>query len=282
LSGQRSEYAQTSVRLAGLESGLAENNHWLPHIMKNQLDRPAATCVAVKEGLPDIPHYLQAHYWWAYVHPRAVHVFERQWLVNLILWGNYKRLCNAVLHDYGHDLPGRTLQIACAYGDLTPRLVDCVAPGGSLEIADILPIQLENLAKKLPKDAPVQLHCMDSAALGFADASFDRALLFFLLHEQPQAVREKTLAEALRVIRPGGTLTIVDYAPLSRVNPLRYLWKPVLDRLEPFAHDLFSEEVSAWLPKDGRFRTVGDQRFFGGMYQMLTLVVADRQKGSAN
>ncbi len=250
--------------------------------MKNHLDRPAATCVAVKESLPDIPHYLQAHYWWAYVHPRAVHVFERQWLVNLILWGNYKRLCNAVLHDYGHDLPGRTLQIACAYGDLTPRLVDCVAPGGSLEIADILPIQLENLAKKLPRDAPVQLHCMDSAALGFADASFDRALLFFLLHEQPQAVREKTLAEALRVIRPGGTLTIVDYAPLSRVNPLRYLWKPVLDRLEPFAHDLFSEEVSAWLPKDGRFRTVGDQRFFGGMYQMLTLVVADRQKGSAN
>jgi hypothetical protein len=140
--------------------------------MKNQLDRPAATCVAVKESLPDIPHYLQAHYWWAYVHPRAVHVFERQWLVNLILWGNYKRLCNAVLHDYGHDLCGRTLQIACAYGDLTPRLVDCVAPGGSLEIVDILPIQLENLAKKLPKDAPVQLHCMDSAALGFADASF--------------------------------------------------------------------------------------------------------------
>jgi hypothetical protein len=119
--------------------------------MKNQLDRPAATCVAVKDSLPDIPHYLQAHYWWAYVHPRAVHVFERQWLVNLILWGNYKRLCNAVLHDYGHDLSGRTLQIACAYGDLTPRLVDCVAPGGSLEIVDILPIQLENLAKKLPK-----------------------------------------------------------------------------------------------------------------------------------
>jgi hypothetical protein len=38
-----------------------------------------------------VPQYLQAHYWWAYVHPRAVHVFERQWLVNLILWGNYKR-----------------------------------------------------------------------------------------------------------------------------------------------------------------------------------------------
>ena len=24
-----------------------------------------------------IPHYLMAHYWWAYIHPTAVHVFER-------------------------------------------------------------------------------------------------------------------------------------------------------------------------------------------------------------
>nr|MBP6708906.1 rhodoquinone biosynthesis methyltransferase RquA [Accumulibacter sp.] len=169
--------------------------------MKNSFDRSASTCVAVTKVLPAVPQYLQAHYWWAYVHPRAVHVFERQWLVNLILWGNYKRLCNAVLDDYGHHLPGRTLQIACAYGDLTPRLVACVTPGGVLEIVDILPIQLDNLSSKLGREAPIKLHCMDSAALTFADATFDRALLFFLLHEQPQAVREKTLAEALRVLR---------------------------------------------------------------------------------
>lgn len=244
--------------------------------MKNSVDQTAVTCVAVNEGLPAVPHYLQAHYWWAYVHPRAVHVFERQWLVNLILWGNYRRLCNAVLDEFGNDLPGRTLQIACAYGDLTQRLVDCVGPGGLLEVVDILPIQLDNLSAKLASDAPIGLHCMDSAALTFADSIFDRALLFFLLHEQPQAVREKTLAEALRVVRPGGTLTIVDYAPPSRLNPLRYFWKPVLDRLEPFARDLFSEDVEAWLPQNGCYETVGRQSFFGGMYQMLTLRVVDR------
>ncbi|TXI74214.1 MAG: class I SAM-dependent methyltransferase [Dokdonella sp.] len=248
--------------------------------MKTRCDPPVATCVAVKSS-PAVPQYLQAHYWWAYVHPRAVHFFERQWLVNLILWGNYRRLCNAVLHSYDHHLPGRTLQIACAYGDLTPRLAKCVAPEGVLEIVDILPIQLDNLAAKLPRDLPIGMHCMDSAALSFADASFDRALLFFLLHEQPQAVRERTLAEALRVIRPGGTLTIVDYAPPHRLNPLRYFWKPVLDRLEPFARDLFNEEVAAWLPRHGGFTAIGRQRFFGGMYQLLTLRVDDRRHESA-
>ncbi|MGB8104697.1 MAG: hypothetical protein WCF47_10505, partial [Pseudolabrys sp.] len=39
-----------------------------------------------------VPDYLSAHYWWAYMHPKAVKLFERQWLVNFILWGNYKRL----------------------------------------------------------------------------------------------------------------------------------------------------------------------------------------------
>ena len=31
-----------------------------------------------------VPLYLAVHYWWAYVHPEAVKLFERQWLVNLI------------------------------------------------------------------------------------------------------------------------------------------------------------------------------------------------------
>jgi len=40
----------------------------------------------------EVPYYLNAHYWWAYIHPTAVQLFERQWLINLILWGNYARL----------------------------------------------------------------------------------------------------------------------------------------------------------------------------------------------
>jgi hypothetical protein len=46
---------------------------------------------------------------------------------------------------------------------------------------------------------------------------------------------------------------------------------PVLDRLEPFACDLFREEIDAWLPKTGGYVVAGRQRFFGGLYQMLTL-----------
>jgi ubiquinone/menaquinone biosynthesis C-methylase UbiE len=243
--------------------------------MKIYADGSAALSPAPQTSSLPIPHYLQAVYWWAYVHPRAVHVFEREWLVNLILWGNYKRLCDVVLEGYGYRLSGRSLQVACAYGQLTPRLAKCVDAGGTLEVIDILPVQLDNLACKLPQDARVSLQCMDSSALTYDNDAFDRALLFFLLHEQPHAVREKTLAEAVRVVRPGGMLTIVDYANPGRFNPIRYIMTPILAWLEPFARDLWREEVMAWLPKDANVTLVSEQRFFGGLYQMLTLKVND-------
>jgi ubiquinone/menaquinone biosynthesis C-methylase UbiE len=119
-----------------------------------------------------IPHYLTAHYWWAYVHPRAVWFFDRQWLVNLILWRNYSRLRNAAMVELGDVLPGAILQVACVYGDLTGKLIGRVADGGRLDIVDDLPMQLENLRHKLPSGAPVRLLASDSAHLDLPNASY--------------------------------------------------------------------------------------------------------------
>ena len=58
--------------------------------------------------------------------------------------------------------------------------------GGSIDIVDVLPIQLKNLGNKLPVGAPARLLAMDAVDLQLSDASYDRALVFFLLHEQPR------------------------------------------------------------------------------------------------
>ena len=227
------------------------------------------------ESLPGLrvkaPHYLTAHYWWAYVHPKAVWFFERQWLVNLILWGNYARLRNAAMAELGDVLPGTTLQVACVYGDLTTTLVSRVAAGGGrLDIVDVLQMQLENLRSKLPCGAPARLLAMDSTNLKLPDASYDRVLLFFLLHEQPSHYRKRTLSEAFRVVRPGGEIVIVDYALPRWWHPLRYLWRPLLAALEPFALDLWRHEIARWLPAAARggWRK---QSFFGGLYQKVVI-----------
>ncbi|HMN70397.1 MAG TPA: rhodoquinone biosynthesis methyltransferase RquA [Rhodoblastus sp.] len=216
------------------------------------------------------PAYLVDHYWWAYVHPRAVRLFERQWLVGAILWGNYRRLRDAAIAALGPAPGGRTLQVACAYGDFTAALSARVAAqAGRLDVIDALPVQIANLGAKLSARTPTRMHVMDATRMEFADARFDRAVLFFLLHEQPKAVRRRTLAEALRVVKPGGAIVVVDYARPRRWSPWRWLMRPVFTLLEPFALDLWRDEIVDYAPR-GVVAT-RPQRFFGGLYQLVVL-----------
>ena len=223
--------------------------------------------------LTHIPAYLEKTYWWAYVHPNAVKLFERQWLVNAILWGNFARLRDTALDELGHQVEGRTLQIACVYGDFSPRLAERMAAGGSLDVVDVLPIQLKNLRGKLSPGARVTPLLGDSSQLRFTDATYDQTILFFLLHEQPEAVRRRTLGEAVRVTKPGGKIVIVDYHLPHRFHPLRYLFRPVLHWLEPFALDLWNHDLEKWLPETIRAGQIRKATSFGGLYQKLVITV---------
>jgi ubiquinone/menaquinone biosynthesis C-methylase UbiE len=223
-----------------------------------------------------VPFYLTTYYWWAYIHPNAVKLFERQWLVNLILWGNYARLRDAALAELGECLPGNTLQVACVYGDLTRQLTERAASaGGRIDVVDVLAVQLRNLRRKLPMEAPVGLFAMDSTNLDLPDASYDRAVVFFLLHEQPAHYRVRTLSEVLRVVKPGGKILIMDYAMPCRWHPLRYLWRPLLAKLEPFALDLWRQEIAEWLPAPWQSRRMHKELFFGGLYQKVVVTAND-------
>ncbi len=238
--------------------------------------KPAAATVSYHEHVA-VPDYLMRHYWWAYVHPKAPRVFDRLWLINLILLGNYHRMRRAALAEFNAPELGRVLQIACAYGNLTPKLAKKAAlQNGDLDVVDVLPVQLRTLKWKLPKRTPARLLRMDSTALHLDDAEYDHVLLFFLLHEQPVEVRAKTISEALRVLKPDGTLVICDYGTPAWWNPLRYLMPPFLALLEPFALSLMRRPVKDLLPPD---MTVRHTPFFGGFYQK---VVATRAGSASN
>jgi len=218
-----------------------------------------------------VPDYLEKTYWWAYTHPNAVRVFERQWLVNLILWGNFARLRDLALDDMGQVIHGQVLQVACVYGDLTERLVQRLAPQAHLNVIDVAPVQIKNLHRKLTDKRQVSILQQDASSLSFANASQDAVLVFFLLHEMPEEVRRNTIAEALRVTKPGGKLIFVDYHKPLASSPFRYLMVPILTTLEPFAMDLWQHEITQWLPPGCSFSQLDKQTYFGGLYQKLVI-----------
>jgi hypothetical protein len=61
--------------------------------VEQQLPRPffSPTLFSRKPNR-DAPDYLDTFYWWAYVEPRAVRFFERDWLITLILCGVFQQI----------------------------------------------------------------------------------------------------------------------------------------------------------------------------------------------
>ena len=110
---------------------------------------------------------------------------------------------------------------------------------------------------------------MDSTDLKLRDASYDRVLLFFLLHEQPASERKRTLREALRVVKPGGKILVVDFATPLLVESAALPLAPLLALLEPFALDLWRTDIAALLPPTGA--TIRRERFFGGFFQKIVI-----------
>ena len=219
---------------------------------------------------PPIPHYLEQVYWWAYVHPNAVSFFERAVAGQSDPVGQFRSAARRRAGRTGtRRCPGARCRSPASMATSSEHLAARVAPGGSLDIVDVLPIQLRNLREKLPASAPVTLHQHDSTALDSTTRAMTRRCIFFLLHEQPAAARRQTLREALRVVKPGGKLVLVDYHLPRRLHPLRLLMKGIFRKLEPYAMDLWQSELESFLPEDLRPAAATKRTWFGGLYQQL-------------
>lgn len=224
------------------------------------------------ETAKEIPQYIEKYYWWAYARPWAAKLFDHQFMVNAILLGNYNRLRDIAIAEIGSDFSGRTLQVGCCYGNLTPCLAKRVAEcGGTIDVIDVLKVQLKTLQKKIRRGEPVSTFLMDATALEMPDNTYDRVVIFLLLHEQPQAYRERTLHEALRVLKPGGKLVVIDYANPVWWHPARFTSIPVYSRLKPYAVEVWKRGLTSVLPEmtSSNWRR---ESYFGGLFQKLVTV----------
>lgn len=234
---------------------------------------PEETLLQTTAQTPHIPDYLERHYWWAYVRPWAIRFWDRRWLVNAILFGFFDRLRDRALARLGKTIPGKLVQIAAVYGDLSPKIYERMAEGAEYHLVDVTPAQLANVARKLPADHQVRMHVQDSTALQFKDGSFDTTLIFFLPHEQPDDIKRQTFAEALRITKPGGRILFVEFHKPAKWHPWFYWYRFFLMVFEPFALAMWRSDLRDWFPADAKLRQTHKETLFGGLYQVVEFAV---------
>jgi len=87
------------------------------------------------------------------------------------------------------------------------------------------------------------------------------------------ALQARILSSAARLVKPGGRLVLVDYHRPSWWHPLRYLFRPVLHHLEPYALDLWASDIDEWFPANFEPAVMQKQTYFGGLYQKVVITV---------
>ncbi len=196
------------------------------------------------------PAYLVNYYWWAYLWGFGVWLFDHQPIINAILFGQYQKLMGATMQRVALAPRERVLQLTCVYGSLIPNLSKAIGDT-PLHLTDVAEVQLALARRKIAERGKLAPTRMNAEQLAYKTDTFSTVVLFFLLHEMPHAARVRTLTEAVRVIRPGGTLLVTEYAP----QPLRHFlyrllpFRAVLTRLEPFLAGFWREDVEAVLRK---------------------------------
>lgn len=170
-----------------------------------------------------------------------------------------RRLREAIFSVVEPSLEGplrRVLDVGCSVGVGTLALRDWLDQRGDrAAVVEGLDLSAPMLAVAQVRDHEGRIaawHHAAAEASGLEGGSFDLITLQFVCHELPQAATLAVLAEMGRLLRPGGTLALVDQDPQSAV--IRRLPAPIatlLKSTEPYIKEYFSLDLPAALEASG-------------------------------
>jgi 2-polyprenyl-3-methyl-5-hydroxy-6-metoxy-1,4-benzoquinol methylase len=120
----------------------------------------------------------------------------------------------AVLDALDAQFGEQILEIGCGSGAYTRKLVE---RGAEVTATEVAPGPLAQARRNLgPLAAEADLRIEDAQHLSLPDARFDKVLLSEVIEHVPEP--DRTIAEAARVLRPGGLLVVSTPSRFSPMN----------------------------------------------------------------
>jgi ubiquinone/menaquinone biosynthesis C-methylase UbiE len=124
------------------------------------------------------------------------------------------------------------------------------------------------IARKNNKFANVKLEAGDATALAYPENSFDVTTVSFALHDMPPEVGEKVLEEMVRVTRPGGIVTVVDY-DLPKNRLIKNIAYAVIKSYESKYYPLFVKNNLPGLMEKKGIRIEKDRKVMFGTGRII-------------
>jgi demethylmenaquinone methyltransferase/2-methoxy-6-polyprenyl-1,4-benzoquinol methylase len=176
-------------------------------------------------------------------------VAARYDLMNDLMSGGIHRWWKAEMIDWLGPRPGqRLVDVAGGTGDIAlrawPRL--SAAAGGGAVVCDVNPSMIEIGRARAIDDgvlAGIEFVCGDAEQLPFADRSFDLYTIAFGLRNVTRP--DRALAEARRVLRPGGRFLCLEFTP-SVAPALQPLYDLYSLRLLPLIGQVIAGDRGAY------------------------------------
>jgi ubiquinone/menaquinone biosynthesis C-methylase UbiE len=121
------------------------------------------------------------------------------------------RARRALLDQASIQTGHRILDIGCGTGALV-TLIKSLHPDVDVVGLDPDPKALTRARRKAERmSVPIQFDQGFSDELPYSDSSFDRVFSSFMLHHLQAGEKERTLREVRRVLKPGGSLHLLDF-----------------------------------------------------------------------
>ncbi len=170
----------------------------------------------VLRGLSSGAQSEKSHVYPIYSNMRLIKLVDFQPIISAILLFQYHRLVSKIVSELEQsDLQNKKVLItSCAFGNVIPRVVKAAVAGGAerVLIADIIHNELIHAKSKLGNFSGKVDFIEDNAtAMKQADGGVAANVMFFLLHELPHHLKGRALAEAGRMLAPGGKLYLAEF-----------------------------------------------------------------------
>lgn len=185
---------------------------------------------------------------------------------NLRTFFQYDKLVEAALH--GIKINQSILQLGLVFGDEIDQVAQRVGAYGQYDIFDINGLQISRNKEKYGMIYPA-LNILEQDATNFqVETPYDTVLCFMLLQELPSASKAKVINNALKAVKPGGSVVFIDYHAPSYWHPLRYVVRMYNRLHHPFAEKLWDRGIETYA-KDKTDFIWRKSLYFGGMFQRL-------------